>query len=227
MIRLGFLVLLVLCICSCQSLKLGQKAKTEEVNPYELVDNAGYSPGGFYGDASGGGGYPSEGQTFGANGTGGAGSGGSLEHPQIAPFSEEAGEHSTAVPAGSPEPKPAVARRPPSARPSSGPAAKKTATSVASTATRKSPATASSGKRTGSRTTAGTKQGTIVKAVYHPTSTASGGKKKATVRRVHTVKPGDTLWELAERYEVSIAAVKQQNHLTSDLIRVGQRLTID
>jgi LysM repeat protein len=227
MIRLGFLVLLVLCICSCHSLKVGQKAETDEVNPYELAGNAGYSPGGFYGDATGGGGYPAEGQTFGASGTGGTGPGGSLEHPQIAPFSEEAGEHSTAVKAGGPEPKPTVSQHPPSARPASGPAAKKSATSVASTATKKSPTTASSGKRAGSRTTAGSKQGTVVKAVYHPTSTASGGKKKAALRRVYTVKPGDTLWELAERYDVTVAAVKRQNQLTSDLIRVGQRLTID
>ena len=99
---------------------------------------------------------------------------------------------------------------------------------MASTAKKKSPALASTGHHSASHTTAGTSGGSVVKAVYHPPGgSTTSGKKVAAVHRVHTVAPGDTLSRLASRYQVTVAAVKKQNHLDSDLIRIGQRLTID
>jgi N-acetylmuramoyl-L-alanine amidase len=68
----------------------------------------------------------------------------------------------------------------------------------------------------------------VVKAVYRPEGTKpAGARKKATVRRVHVVKRGDTLTALSSRYKVSIGSIQERNGLSSDLIRVGQRLTID
>ncbi len=42
----------------------------------------------------------------------------------------------------------------------------------------------------------------------------------------HTVVKGDTLWLLANRYGTTVAVIKQANGLTSDIIYVGQKLTI-
>jgi hypothetical protein len=42
----------------------------------------------------------------------------------------------------------------------------------------------------------------------------------------HRVVRGDTLGALARRYKVKVAQLKQQNHLSSTLLRVGQRLTV-
>lgn len=44
--------------------------------------------------------------------------------------------------------------------------------------------------------------------------------------RTHTISPGDTLSEIADRYRVSLARLRQENALTSDRIRVGQVLRI-
>lgn len=42
----------------------------------------------------------------------------------------------------------------------------------------------------------------------------------------HTVRPGDTLWILARRYETTVDAIKRLNGLTSDLLSIGQVLRI-
>ncbi len=42
----------------------------------------------------------------------------------------------------------------------------------------------------------------------------------------HTVRPGDTLWILARRYETTVDAIKRLNGLTSDLLNIGQVLRI-
>ena len=43
---------------------------------------------------------------------------------------------------------------------------------------------------------------------------------------VHRVKPGETLFSIAQKYNTSVAAVRQNNQLRGNTIKVGQRLTI-
>ncbi len=42
----------------------------------------------------------------------------------------------------------------------------------------------------------------------------------------HTVKPGDTLWSIAKKYETSVDTIKQDNQLKSDQITSGAVLVI-
>jgi len=42
----------------------------------------------------------------------------------------------------------------------------------------------------------------------------------------YTVKPGDTLWSLAKRFDVKVKDLKDANKLTKDLVLIGQQLTI-
>lgn len=41
-----------------------------------------------------------------------------------------------------------------------------------------------------------------------------------------TVQPGDTLWDLARRYETSVDALRQANNLQSDFLKPGKVLTL-
>lgn len=43
----------------------------------------------------------------------------------------------------------------------------------------------------------------------------------------HTVKSGDTLWELAQDYNTSVAKLKELNGLKSDLLSIGQVLRVN
>jgi murein DD-endopeptidase MepM/ murein hydrolase activator NlpD len=54
------------------------------------------------------------------------------------------------------------------------------------------------------------------------------GGTAASARRAgqHLVRQGDSLSAIARRYRVSIEALRSQNHLRNDNIRLGQRLTI-
>ena len=42
----------------------------------------------------------------------------------------------------------------------------------------------------------------------------------------YSVKSGDSLWKIARQQNVSVAAIKQANNLTSDSLKVGQKLRI-
>jgi murein DD-endopeptidase MepM/ murein hydrolase activator NlpD len=53
------------------------------------------------------------------------------------------------------------------------------------------------------------------------------GAEKVESHLTHTVQTGETLSTIAEKYNVSIHAIKAANHLTSDTIVVNQTLTID
>jgi LCP family protein required for cell wall assembly len=55
------------------------------------------------------------------------------------------------------------------------------------------------------------------------TSTQSAAQSAA---QVHLVQQGDTLFSLARRYNVTVEALQQANHLTGDFISVGQPLII-
>lgn len=43
---------------------------------------------------------------------------------------------------------------------------------------------------------------------------------------IHVVELGDTLWSIAQKFQVSVDAIKMANGLTSDLIYLGQELLI-
>jgi len=45
-------------------------------------------------------------------------------------------------------------------------------------------------------------------------------------RRVYVVRPGDSLWDIARRYGVPVADIRETNHLNSSDLRVGQELTL-
>lgn len=55
---------------------------------------------------------------------------------------------------------------------------------------------------------------------------AQNPSQRVAVPIQHAVSRGDTLSKIAERYNVSLVALKQSNSLKSDVIRVGQVLTI-
>ena len=42
----------------------------------------------------------------------------------------------------------------------------------------------------------------------------------------HTVKTGDTLWKIASQYKVSVAELRSMNNLTSDSIKLNQKLAV-
>jgi N-acetylmuramoyl-L-alanine amidase len=59
------------------------------------------------------------------------------------------------------------------------------------------------------------------------TRIALNQKKHNSATRVsHVIARGDTLSEIAERYHVSMAAIRAANQLASDKVRIGQKLQI-
>jgi len=60
-----------------------------------------------------------------------------------------------------------------------------------------------------------------------PNTLIAMNQSRAPVRQVsHVISRGDTLSEIAERYNVSMSAIRSANRLSNDTVRVGQRLTI-
>lgn len=49
---------------------------------------------------------------------------------------------------------------------------------------------------------------------------------EAAAASTHTVRSGDTLWSISRSYDVSVATIKSLNGLSSDHIRVGQKLRL-
>lgn len=52
------------------------------------------------------------------------------------------------------------------------------------------------------------------------------GASQASDTRIYTVKQGDTLSEIADRYDVSVVMLKRANRLTSNNLRIGDKLEI-
>lgn len=44
---------------------------------------------------------------------------------------------------------------------------------------------------------------------------------------VHTVKAGDTLWDIANKYGVSVSSLQQINRLSSDQLQIGMKLIVN
>lgn len=55
---------------------------------------------------------------------------------------------------------------------------------------------------------------------------ASSGRSVSPARRIHRVTGGETLSGIALRYQSSVAAIRRQNKLRGNAIRIGQRLVI-
>ena len=51
-------------------------------------------------------------------------------------------------------------------------------------------------------------------------------KRSPTQQVSHVISRGDTLSEIAERYKISTSAIRAANKLSSDKVRIGQKLTI-
>lgn len=55
---------------------------------------------------------------------------------------------------------------------------------------------------------------------------ASPTPRPSVAYTTYKVKPNDTLWLIARKFDTSIKAIRQLNNLTSDTIHVGQALKI-
>jgi len=60
-----------------------------------------------------------------------------------------------------------------------------------------------------------------------PNTQLAMNRKRSPVKQVnHVISRGDTLSEIAERYNVSMSVIRSANKLSSDKVRIGQKLTI-
>ncbi len=60
-----------------------------------------------------------------------------------------------------------------------------------------------------------------------PNTMIALNQRRAPARQVdHVISRGDTLSEIAERYNVSMSAIKSANRLSNDNVRIGQKLKI-
>lgn len=76
-------------------------------------------------------------------------------------------------------------------------------------------------------TTLSLNQKLIIPAVLEIPQTPEVTDTAATPSSVtHTVVAGDTLYSLAKKYHTTVDALKKENQLTSDILSLGQRLTI-
>ena len=49
---------------------------------------------------------------------------------------------------------------------------------------------------------------------------------KTSTENIYTVKKGDSLWTIANRYNTTVEKIKVLNNLTSNLLSIGQQLKI-
>jgi membrane-bound lytic murein transglycosylase D len=79
----------------------------------------------------------------------------------------------------------------------------------------------------GSTSTASSpKPAATVASTPNPVTTTSSSTVTSTTNRFYQVKPGDTLWDIARKHQMSVEELKKRNNLTGNNIRVGQRLNI-
>lgn len=71
-----------------------------------------------------------------------------------------------------------------------------------------------------------TTQATLVTTVKPPMTASNTATPKQKLQTKYTVKPGDTLFKIAQRNHVTIAQVKSWNNLKSNMVRLGQKLQV-
>lgn len=59
------------------------------------------------------------------------------------------------------------------------------------------------------------------------TANVSAGIKKQNSRKIHTVRSGDSLWQIARSYHVEVSELKRWNHLRGSTLTPGQVLRIE
>ena len=59
------------------------------------------------------------------------------------------------------------------------------------------------------------------------TANVSAGIKKQNSRKIHTVRSGDSLWQIARSYHVEVSELKRWNHLRGSTLTPGQILRIE
>ncbi len=81
-------------------------------------------------------------------------------------------------------------------------------------------------EKTSKKTTESAKTTAVKMADSAKSKTASAGKKSSPKTREHVVSKGETLSGIASRYKVSVVALRDQNKLPDQNVRIGQKLRI-
>jgi membrane-bound lytic murein transglycosylase D len=63
-------------------------------------------------------------------------------------------------------------------------------------------------------------------ADYYPSITGPSGAKSNTEKLIHTVKKGETLQGIANKYGVTAGDIKKWNGMKSSTVRIGQKLRL-
>lgn len=84
----------------------------------------------------------------------------------------------------------------------------------------------------GSNGTAGSDSSSFAAASSSPSAPledggTAAGKAQATRTRTHTVKSGETLWNIARRYSLDVDQIRRWNGLQGSTLRLGQVLKLD
>ncbi|EAH4438060.1 LysM peptidoglycan-binding domain-containing protein, partial [Listeria innocua] len=58
------------------------------------------------------------------------------------------------------------------------------------------------------------------------TNNTNAAKPSNSAVKTYTVKKGDSLWAISRQYKTTVDNIKAWNKLTSNMIHVGQKLTI-
>lgn len=66
----------------------------------------------------------------------------------------------------------------------------------------------------------------VSKVSYKAPTPSKNASSTSTTKITYTVKRGDSLWKIANRYKISITKLKALNKLSSDIIHTGQKLTV-
>jgi membrane-bound lytic murein transglycosylase D len=67
---------------------------------------------------------------------------------------------------------------------------------------------------------------TEVKPTQPKSGGSSGGNASSGSTKTHTVASGDTLWNIAKRYNTTVSAIQQLNQMRSESVYIGQKLKI-